>query len=57
MMTMRPSPLTQVEHLLAGLESAELEHLLDDGLGRRIVGRELFRVAGLRVDRQAPEKE
>ena len=45
----------QVEHLLARLEAAELEHLLDDDLRRRIVGRELLGVRVLRRQRGATE--
>lgn len=46
---------TQVEHLFARLQTAKLEHLLDDGLGRGIVRRQLFGVPALRPERGTTE--
>ena len=38
----------QVEHLLAGLEAAELQHLLDDGLRRGVIGRQFLDILARR---------
>ena len=45
----------QVEHLLARLQAAELQHLLDDGLGRRVVRRQLLDLCLLLLPHEAEE--
>src|ERR1035437_6748261 len=45
----------QVEHLLTRLEAAQVEHLLDDGFRRGIIGREFLGVRVLRRQRGAAE--
>ena len=38
----------EIEHLLAGFQPAQLEHLFDDRFGRRIIRGEFIALAALR---------
>ena len=46
----------QIVHFFAGLESAKLQHLLDDGFGSRVIRRELGIRLGLRRQRGAAQR-